>query len=143
MKLAQASADQGNAEGLAVLGLLTVQGRGLPADAVAGAALIRQAAERGNRMAQYSMATLNFRGLGLPNDWIEELAWLRLFHFDIGRDDRGDPLPEDWGDLMIEAWPRTTQIGNYYRNSAAGDLEAITRAAAWRKAWADDGRWPH
>jgi hypothetical protein len=44
---------------------------------------------------------------------------------------------------MLEPWPRTTQIGNYFRQSPDGDLEATTRAAAMRKRFAAEGKWPY
>ena len=143
LRLAQAAAAQDHPEGLAVLGLLTLQGRGLPADTAVGAALIQKAAERGNRMAQYTMSTLRMRGLGVERDWIEGLMWLRLMHLDIAPDIRGDAPPEEYGDLMIEPWPRTTRIADSFRRSPEGDVEAIARAAALRKRPAAEGLWPY
>ena len=143
VRLARASAAQDNPEGLAVLGLLTLQGRGLPEDDAAGAALVRKAAERGNRMAQYTMATLHFRGKGVARDWVEGLTWLRLIHLDLYSDARGVVGPAEYGDLMIEAWPRTTRIGNFLRSSPEADLDAAARAVALRKRLADQGLWPY
>jgi len=143
VRLARLAAATDDPEGLAVLGLLTLQGRGVPEDIAAGVALIRKAAERGNRMAQYTMATLCFRGHGVEADGVEALTWLRLIHLDIKSGVRGDADPADYGDLMVEPWPRTTQIGNYYRQVPDADLEAIARSAALRKKLAADGTWPY
>ena len=126
-----------------MLGLMTLQGRGRVADVTAGVALIRKAAERGNRMAQYSMSTLAVRGLGIERDWIDGLAWLQLIHLGLRDTQRGDAAPEEWGDLTVEPWPRTVQIGNYFRQSPEGDLESTARAISWRKRFAEDGLWPY
>ena len=143
LRLARAAAAQDNAEGLAVLGLLTLEGRGLPGDVEAGAALIRKAAERGNRMAQYTLSTLYVRGKGVPQDWGEGLMWLHLLRLDLSNDLRGDPPPEEWGNLMIEPWPRTVAVGNYFRMAPDRYLDAQSRAAALRKRLAAEGLWPY
>jgi len=138
-RLARASADQENAEGLAVLGLLTLKGIGTQADPPAAAELIRRAAERGSLMAQYSLATLLFRGKGVNQDFAEGLAWLHLTR--LGRN--GDMPIDEYGDLMIEPWPRTIVVGNHFRLSREADLVAMARAIALRQELAKDGRWPY
>ena len=143
LRLAQESAAQCNPEGMAVLGLLTLQGRGRPADIETGVALIRKAAERGNRMAQYTLSTLLIRGKVVAPDWPEGLTWLHLLHLDQPNDRRGDPAPEEYGNLMIEAWPRTTRVGNYYRMVPDAYLDAQARAIALRKRLAAEGLWPY
>jgi len=44
---------------------------------------------------------------------------------------------------MIEAWPRTTRVGNYYRMVPDAYLDAQARAIALRKRLAAEGLWPY
>jgi len=139
LRLAEASAAKSDPEGMAVLGLLLLQGRGIAADPARAVELIRQAAEHGNRMAQYSMAAISFRGKVVPYDIVGGLTWLHLAQ--LARTEAA--AIEEYGDLTVEPWPRTLVIGNSYRNQPDRDFEALSRAAALRRALAADGRWPY
>jgi len=139
VRLAKASAAQGHPEGMAVLGLLTLKGIGIEADPAAAAALIRKAAERGSLVAQYTLASLLFRGKVVAQDFAEGLAWLRLIRFSK----HGDMPADEYGELMVEPWPRTVVIGNMLGRAREVDLETQARAARLRQDLANDGRWPY
>jgi len=74
----QPLADAGDADALAALAGLYLQGLGVVADAGHAAELYRQAAERGHVMAQLNLGDLYRRGLGVPRDPVEAYAWLAL-----------------------------------------------------------------
>ena len=137
VRLAQASAAQNNAEGLTVLGLLTLQGRGgLTPNSQAALPLIKQGAERGNRMAQYTLVTLFLRGQSTNRNFGDALMWLNMLKLDP----RSDPEPDAYGDLLLEPWPRTVTVASVVRSPAA-DQEALRRAVILRQDLAQKGLW--
>jgi hypothetical protein len=64
----QAAADGGSALAMYNLGVLCIEGRGVPRDVVGGAALLSAAAAKNVSAAQYVLGTLHFKGEGVVRD---------------------------------------------------------------------------
>jgi len=64
----RAAAESGSALAMYNLGILCIEGRGVPRDAVGGAALLSAAAEKNVSAAQYVLGTLHFKGEGVVRD---------------------------------------------------------------------------
>jgi TPR repeat protein len=63
---------------MCALGNLYVAGRGVPKDEAKGAALCRQAAERGEPDAQTDLGNLYLQGIGVPHDVAQARHWYEL-----------------------------------------------------------------
>jgi len=74
-RLLKQGAEGGDVESIRNYGLLLVQGRGYPKNAVAGAALIRRVAVRGDVKAQALLGDLYNEGLGVPERAEDALYW--------------------------------------------------------------------
>jgi TPR repeat protein len=62
------SAGQGNSSGQIALGRCLIEGIGVKADPVSGAALIWQAADQGDKLAEFSYGGYLERGIGVVKD---------------------------------------------------------------------------
>ena len=74
----RAAAELGSALAMYNLGILCIEGRGVPRDAVGGAALLNAAAEKNVSAAQYVLGTLHFKGEGVVRD--QRKAFLLFSH---------------------------------------------------------------
>ncbi len=74
-RLLKQGADGGDAESMRNYGLLLVQGKGYPKDAVAGAAMIRRIAVGGDAKAQALLGDLYNEGLGVPEQVEDAIYW--------------------------------------------------------------------
>ena len=74
-RLLKQGADDGDVESIRNYGLLLVQGRGYPKDAVTGAAMIRRIAVRGDVKAQALLGDLYNEGLGVPERVEDAIYW--------------------------------------------------------------------
>jgi TPR repeat protein len=84
------SAVRGEPDGKAALGRCLVEGIGVRADPVRGAALLWQAAEEGNKFAEFTSARCLERGIGVAkNDRAAALYYKRAM--DHGHLDAQDP----------------------------------------------------
>lgn len=72
------SAEQGNAEAQANLGLLYLQGNGMEADEAEAVRLFQAAAEAGNAQAQNNLGLLRVRGIGVEQDYEAAAHWFGL-----------------------------------------------------------------
>ena len=61
-------ADRGNAEAQYILGLMYIEGKGVPQDYKQAIVWLRKAAEQGNAEAQFSLGLINELGQGVPPD---------------------------------------------------------------------------
>lgn len=135
--LAKLSADQGNVEGKAVLGLLLLRGKGGAAEPERALTLLEQAARGGNRMAQFTLAAVHMRGSPTLRDFTAALTWLHLS--DLSK--RGDPPETEADPLLLEPLRRTRLVARSLRPPML-DLDALSRAVALRKEVAANGEWP-
>lgn len=71
-------ANAGEAQAQFILGFMHQNGRGVPADAEKGAALLRQSAEQGYAYAQFSLASSYRFGIGVEQDLLDAHRWLLL-----------------------------------------------------------------
>ena len=69
------AADQGFAWAQMSLGLLYVNGRGVPQDYTKAIFWLRNAAERNERRAQYNLGWAYESGTGVPKDTLQAIAW--------------------------------------------------------------------
>ena len=74
-RLLKQGAEGGDVESIRNYGLLLVQGRGYPKDAVAGAAMIRRIAVRGDIKAQALLGDLYNEGRGVPERVEDAIYW--------------------------------------------------------------------
>ncbi len=70
--------EQGNSRAQGLLGLMYVQGQGVPLDYEKAAKWFRLSAEQGYALAQYSLGVAYANGDGVPQDDKEALKWIRL-----------------------------------------------------------------
>ena len=70
-------AEQGNASAQHLLGLMYVNGRGVPRDDREAVKWYRRAAEQGNARAQHLLGTMYTTGEGVPKDDREAVKWYR------------------------------------------------------------------
>lgn len=68
---------QGSQDAATNIGLMYVQGRGVPKNAAEAVTWLRRAADGGDPIAQYNLALLYGRGDGIPKDDNEAVRWLR------------------------------------------------------------------
>ncbi|MCX7380989.1 MAG: tetratricopeptide repeat protein [Alphaproteobacteria bacterium] len=124
MRLAAAT---GLATGFYLLGAMTEQGQGTPADLAAAGELYREAAMRGLRAAQarYGLFLLDGRG-GTKKDPQEGESWLRraALQGDIDAAALVGDLYSRGGDLP----PNFAEAGMWYRRAAEGGHRAAARA---------------
>jgi TPR repeat protein len=78
LELSRPLAEQGDARARTVLGLLHLNGRGVPKDEVQAERWFRLAAEEGDAQAQFHLGNLYSEGLGVPQDYAEAVKWYRL-----------------------------------------------------------------
>ena len=71
-------ANAGEAQAQFILGFMHQNGRGVPADAEKGAALLRQSVEQGYTYAQFSLASSYRFGIGVEQDLLDAHRWLLL-----------------------------------------------------------------
>ncbi|WP_171161562.1 tetratricopeptide repeat protein [Usitatibacter palustris] len=72
---ARVAASKESRDGLNLLGVLQVQGHGLPRDPGAGAELIRKAWRKGSPLATYNLGVLYAEGIGVPKDAAEAFKY--------------------------------------------------------------------
>ena len=65
----QAAADQGDAEAQYFLGVMHVNGEGVPSSPATAADWFRKAAEQGHTLARYRLGLLHYTGRGVPVDF--------------------------------------------------------------------------
>ena len=71
------AAELGDAEAQYNLGLLYVEGQGVPKSDVEAVEWWRLAAEQGHARAQHNMAVMYAKGQGVPQDDVEAAKWRR------------------------------------------------------------------
>ena len=71
-------AELGDASGQISLGLMYLNGDGLPQDYTEAARLLRLAAEQGHAFAHFSLGSMYFDGQGVPKDYTEAARLFRL-----------------------------------------------------------------
>lgn len=73
-----AAAQQGHVEAKTNLGLLYLQGTGVPEDPAEAQRLFREAAQAGDAQAQNNLGLLYVRGIGIEQDYAQAAAWFSL-----------------------------------------------------------------
>jgi len=71
-------ADQGDAFAQYNLGLLYIDGHGVPQDYVEAAKWFRRAAEQGNTEAQHNLGAMYGSGQGVRRDYVQAYKWLNV-----------------------------------------------------------------
>jgi len=71
-------AEQGDALGQVFLGILYLQGQGVPQDNQEGSRWFRLAAEQGDALGQVFLGGSYFKGLGVPQDYVLAHMWVNL-----------------------------------------------------------------
>ncbi len=77
VKQLRQSAEQGNADAQARLGLLYYRGRGVRQDYAEALRWSRQAAGQGDAVAQFNLGFMYAKGRGIPQDLAEAARWYR------------------------------------------------------------------
>ncbi len=78
LRLWRPLAEQGNAEAQVGLGLLYLNGWGVPRDYAAAVAWYRKGAEQGAAKAQNNLGLLYTHGVGVPRDFVQAHMWFTL-----------------------------------------------------------------
>src|SRR5262249_21414183 len=78
MRRSVGAAQQGNTDAQNKLGLLYLQGQGVPVDFAQAAAWISTAAEQGEGNAQANLGALYLAGRGVPRDLVQAYKWYQL-----------------------------------------------------------------
>jgi hypothetical protein len=78
VKQLRQSAEQGNADAQARLGLLYYRGRGVRQDYAEALRWSRQAAGQGDAVAQFNLGFMYAKGRGIPQDLAEAARWYRI-----------------------------------------------------------------
>ena len=68
-------AEQGHADAQVSLGLMYLEGLGVPQDDARAAAWSKKAAEQGHADAQHNLGFMYLEGLGVPRDDARAVAW--------------------------------------------------------------------
>ena len=68
----------GNVSALYGLGIMYLQGQGVPQDAAEAVTWFRRAAERGHTEAQFNLGIMYGYGQGVPIDYAESAKWYRM-----------------------------------------------------------------
>jgi len=154
LKLAQPLADEGNARGQSLLGLLYYRGRGVPRDDRTAVQWFHRAAGQGDISARFYLGVMYSEGDGVPQDYTEAAKWFRLAA------DKGDPqaqynlglayaqgqgVPQDnvnahmWFNLATARFPdsRGRDLAVSNRDVVANKLtpEQLTQAQNLARTW--------
>ena len=78
LRLLRQLADQGDAWAQFNLGVMYVNGRGVPKDAVQAVKWYRLAADQGDATAQSNLGVMYASGQGVPKDYAQAVKWYRL-----------------------------------------------------------------
>jgi uncharacterized protein len=78
LRLLRPLAEQGNADALLVVGLLSAKGEGVPQDYAEAMKWFRLAAEQGDADAQYNLGVIYANGEGVPQDYVQAHQWYNL-----------------------------------------------------------------
>ncbi len=71
-------AEQGIAEAQFNLGLMYLNGDGVPQDYAEAVKWYRKAAEQGNADGQHNLGAMYGKGLNVPHDWVQAHMWFNL-----------------------------------------------------------------
>lgn len=151
-RLAQIEADKKKFN----LGLMYLQGDGVPKDPIEAAKLFRCAAENGMAIAQFNLGVLYDTGEGVAKDSIEAIKWYRaaaeqglaLAQFNLGsmyRSGEGIPQnPAEAGKWIRKAAdngdvPAQRRIGLMYSIGECGVPKDLFEAAKWLYQAAEQG----
>jgi len=154
LKLAQPLADQGNARGQSMLGVLYYRGRGVARDDRAAIHWFRLAAEQGDVSARFYLGVIYSQGDGVPQDYAEAARWFGLA---AGKGDpqaqynlglayaQGQGVPQDnvtahmWFNLAAARFPdsRGRDLATTNRDVVANKLNAdqVTEAQNLARQW--------
>jgi len=119
----QASADQGDLEAQAKLGVMYYWGEGAPMDWDKAKVWLRKASERGHADAQAKLGAMCFLGQGGPRDLDESLKWFRAAA------EQGEPYAQGCIGVMYavgEGVPRDLVLADVWLTLArdGGDTDA-------------------
>jgi TPR repeat protein len=102
-------AEQGSAKAQYLLGLMYVEGQGVPQDDGEAVKWLRLAADQGHANAQYNLGIMYEKGRGVPQEGGEAVKWLRLAanqghanaQYNLGfMYERGRGVPQDDGEAV-------------------------------------------
>lgn len=103
LDLARPLAEAGDARARTLLGLVHLNGRGVPKDLAQAARWFRLAAEQGDTQAQFNLGNMHSEGQGVPQDYGEAVKWYRRAA------DQGDPQAQ----YNLGLWYATGEGGAY------------------------------
>ena len=78
LRLFKSEAQQGSAPAQYNIGLMYVEGQGVPQDFAEAVKWFRLAAQQELARAQYHLGLMYYKGQGVPQDYTEALKWYRL-----------------------------------------------------------------
>jgi hypothetical protein len=107
LQLSRPLAEQGHARARTVLGLIHLNGHGVPKDESQAAQLFRLAAEDGDTQAQFHLGNMYSQGLGVPQDYAEAVKWYQRAA------DQGDPQAQ-------------YNLGLWYATGEGGALDIVS-----------------
>jgi hypothetical protein len=155
LKLVQPLADEGDARGQSLLGLLYYRGRGVPRDDRIALQWFHRAADQGETSARFYLGVIYSEGDGVPQDYAEAAKWFRLAaekgdpqaQYNLGLAyAQGQGVSQDnvtahmWFNLAAARFPdsRSRETATSNRDVVANKLtpdqitEAQNRARTWR-----------
>ena len=108
LRLIRPLADQGNALAQFLLGLMYVEGRGVPQNDAEAVKWFRLAADQGSASARNNLGVAYWNGLGVPRDYAEAVKWFRLAadqgnadaQYNLGSMHSNGPLPENYAEAV-------------------------------------------
>jgi len=71
-------AEAGHSDAKYALGVIYVEGKGIPVDTQKALKWLREAANEGNPNAQFSLGVMNARGTGVPPNIVRGLMWMNI-----------------------------------------------------------------
>jgi TonB family protein len=122
LKQIRNDAEQGDTEAQVNLGMMYLQGNGVPPDHAEAAKWFRKAAEQGENSSQCMLGAIYADGLGVSRDYIEAYMWLTLSV-----------------DLATDKQSQVIRKATYLRDSIAKKMTQQQTAEGQRlaKEWAD------
>ena len=88
MRWYQLAAEQGDASAQANLGVMYVNGEGVPEDDREAVRWFRLAAEQGDASAQFNLGVAYYNGEGVPQDYVQAHKWFNIAASSAEADDR-------------------------------------------------------
>ena len=155
LRLFRSLAEQGNAKAQYLLGLMYIEGQGVPQNYDEAVKWLRLAADQGDANGQANLGVMYEKGRGVPQDYGEAVKWLRLAaeqghakaQSNLGvMYEKGRGVPQDYGEAV--KWLRlAAEQGNALAQTALAGMyekgkgvpQNSGEAVNWYRKAADQG----